>query len=197
MAPTNGIDDTHLRGALTCLLSGGSMTKVRLHKMLYLVERESILRHGRLAVGIPFLHHTHGMYSPMLASRLDALVAEGFLVANPVPSDSGQGLAYRLSPSGVTPPPVEIEEICRPVLEKYGRHTLGGLVAAAKATEPFVDTPQGAHVDWREFAANVRFSDSELSAEVGSELVLAATRARSGKSRVLTRAEALRALAPG
>jgi hypothetical protein len=169
------------------------MTKVRLHKMLYLVERDAAIRTGRLAVGIRFKNHNYGMFSPPLADHIDALVDSGFLQSRVIPADSGEGRAYRLGPAsqGIEVP-ASMRSACDSIFEEYGRLSLKGLIAKAKATEPFLDTPKGRWIDWGAFIENRCDSDHQLAPEVEEELLGAKERARSGRNRVLTREQAVR-----
>lgn len=188
------INQTRLREALACLLADRSMTKVRLHKMLYLIERESILRNGRLAIGIRYKHHTYGMFSPQLADRLDDMVASEFLIGRPVQSDSGEGRSYRLGPQQKVEVSPEIMETCQAILQKYGDLPLARLVGVAKRTEPFLDTPKGHWINWGTYIENRCTGEHAITPEVEEALRQAEGRAKSGKLPILSREEALRAL---
>ncbi|MCI4333605.1 MAG: SocA family protein [Thermoplasmata archaeon] len=161
--------------------------------MLYLVEREAAIRTGRLAVGIRFKNHNYGMFSPPLADSIDELENAGFLQSRVVPADSGEGRSYRLGPaSEKTLVSAGIRLVCEEVFAEYGRLSLKGLVAKAKATEPFLDTPKGKWINWRGFIENRCEGEHQLAPEVERELIEAKERARSGRNRVLTREQALR-----
>ncbi len=125
--PLVELDRDRLQQTLVCLLSKRSMAKVRLHKMLYLVERDAAVRTGRLAIGIRFKNHNYGMFSPPLADQIDSLVGSGFLQSRVIPADSGEGRAYRLGP---TSQGVEVSDMirstCDGVLEEYRSAILEG-----------------------------------------------------------------------
>jgi hypothetical protein len=164
--------------------------------MLYLVEREAAMRSGHLAVGIRFKNHNYGMFSPPLADCIDSLVETGFLKSREVAADSGVGRSFRLPPhSRKTEIAAEMRSVCDAVWAKYGHLSLVRLVDAAKATEPFLETPKGRWIDWPAFIESYCRSDHKIAPEVERELRDAKQRARSGRNRVLTREQAIKLVA--
>jgi hypothetical protein len=190
MTPSNPSFPT-LRSALACLLAEGEMGKSELQKLVYLVERESILQTGKLMPGFRFRHDKFGMFSPDLANALTTLEQEGFLTARQVKSDVGEGRKYRLAPGVATEGDTAMKGLCQSLLSTRGRGGLSGLIAYAKSTDPFITTPRDEWIDWPGFIAEQCGGTHILLPEAEEDL----RRAISKKpARVLSRDAAVKEL---
>lgn len=167
------------------------MGKSEIQKLIYLFERESVIRTGKQSIGLAYRHDKFGMYSPELATSLASLEAEGFLVSRSVHADMGEGRLYRLGEGVSREVNPAVAELCDAIRKVPRARGLRGLIAFAKSTDPFVTTPKGAWIDWREFAHEQCGSAHALLPEVGAEL-RAAVEAKP--ARILSRDAAVREL---
>jgi len=182
-----------LRSTLACLLKGREMGKSELQKMVYLLERESVLNEGRLALGYRFRHEQFGMFSPDLADAISALESERFIVARQVRADTGAGRKYRLAAGARAPDNPRISSLCDAIFAERGKRGLASLINYAKGTDPFVNTPRGQWMNWDAFLREQCGGAHELLPEAEAELRRLASRK---PARVITRAAAISELEP-
>lgn len=180
-----------LRTILACLLQDSEMGKSELQKLVYLMERESVLREGKLIVGFRFRHDKFGMYSPDLANAITDLETEGFLVARTVVADMGEGRKYRLASGASAPSDPTVKRLYEELMVERGKGGLSALIAYAKSTDPFVTTPPSHWVNWAAFIHEQCGGIHELLPEAEAELRALADRK---PARVVSRDTAVKEL---
>jgi hypothetical protein len=180
-----GPNKERLRQVLSLVLAKKAMPKSRLHKLLYLLEREAVIRTGKPAIGLRFQHQQFGMFSPGLADQLDDLHAEGFLASKEVRADTGVGQKFSLNQAVGLEIPAELRDLCNLIDKTYGGLSLTVLISRAKSTAPFTYTKRGEWIDWELLAEERCGSTDRLTAEMEGELVAAKARIARGQGTTL------------
>jgi uncharacterized protein YwgA len=184
-----------LKGLIEALLTKAkALPKTSMQKLLYLIEREFILEHKKLAVGLKYRHESFGMYSPDLANFLDGLVTIGFLDSAGVSSDLGQGKRYMLKDKKRIAIPDNLKNVVDRVYEKFGKLSMTELMREAKNTAPFIYSKRGEWLDWNLLIEEVCLGAHDLTPEIERQLRQAQEQERQGKLRNMTPEEALELL---